>query len=47
VAEQKVGQQYRLTLESFKDHPDLERQFTVDELPEDFVLPYLLEVTRL
>ncbi len=47
VAEQTVGQRYRLVLESFTDHPDLDRQFTVDELPENFDLPYLLEMTRL
>lgn len=46
IASMKVGDTCRLTLELFSKHPELERQFTVDSLPEDYDLPYLLDVTK-
>jgi len=46
IASMKVGDTCRLTLELYKNHPELERQFTVDTLPEAYDLPYLLDVTK-
>jgi len=44
LAELKIDDDCELTLELFSDHPELERQFTVDTLPEAYDLPYLLDV---
>jgi hypothetical protein len=46
LAALKAGDEVVLSLERFADHPELERQFTVDELPENFDLPYLLDVAK-
>ncbi len=46
VAKAKVGDVVKLPLEDYKDHPELERQYTVDTLPESFDLPYLLDVSE-
>ncbi len=46
VAKTKVGDKITLPLESYKDHEELERQYTVDTLPESYELPYLLDVTE-
>ena len=46
VAKVKVGDVVKLPLEDYKDHPELERQYTVDTLPESFDLPYLLDVSE-
>lgn len=46
IAEMKIGDQCELTLENFKDHPELERQYTVDNLTDEYELPYLLDVKK-
>jgi hypothetical protein len=45
VANLKKGAKLTLILERVSDHPALERQYTVDDLPENFAAPYLLDVS--
>jgi len=46
IANMKVGDECELTLENFKDHPDLEHQYTVDALSDEDELPYMLDVGK-
>lgn len=45
VANQKKGDHLTLTLEKVSDHPSIEHQYTIDNLPENFTAPYLLDVS--
>ncbi len=46
LANMKVGDECELTLENFKDHPDLEHQYTVDALTDEYDLPYMLDMGK-
>ena len=46
VSNTRVGDRILLTLELYSDHPDLEHYYTVDTLPDNFSLPYLLDTGR-
>jgi hypothetical protein len=46
VSGTRVGDRILLTLELYSDHPDLEHYYTVDTLPDNFSLPYLLDTGR-
>lgn len=43
IATLKKGAKVTLTLERFSDHPSLERQYTINKLPENYDVPYLLD----
>lgn len=43
VANAKPGDQVTLRLERVSDHPTLERQFTIDKLPENVRAPFLVD----
>lgn len=44
IADLKKGAKVTLSLGRFQERPDLERQFTVDKLPDNFDVPYLLDL---
>ena len=44
VKDAKIGESHYLLLEPFEDRPELSEQYTVDKLPENFTLPYLVEI---
>lgn len=43
IGEAKIGSEYHLLLEDFKDHPELEPEFLDDTLPQDFELPLYVD----
>lgn len=45
VANAKKGDTVTLKLERFSDHPSLANQYTLDELPSNYKLPYVLDTT--
>ncbi|AIE85136.1 LamG-like jellyroll fold domain-containing protein [Fimbriimonas ginsengisoli] len=45
VADYAKGDKRTLILEKFADHPAVEHQYTINDLPDDFAMPYLLDVT--
>jgi hypothetical protein len=46
IATLTKGAKVTLNLERIEDHPEIEREFTVDKLPDDFDTPYLYDTTR-
>lgn len=42
----KKGAKVTLNLEFFKDHPEIEREFTVDKLSDNFDAPFLYDVDK-
>ncbi|MGV3614955.1 MAG: hypothetical protein ACO1SV_06430 [Fimbriimonas sp.] len=46
IATLKKGAKVTLNLDFFKDHPEIEREFTVDKLSDNFDAPYLYDTDK-
>jgi len=46
IASLTKGATVTLKLEWFKDHPEVEREFTVDKLADNFDAPYLYDIEK-